>query len=51
MCVFFMAEVEQVFNGRFKEQRSSDLSWTPVAEEQVPRPRYEALPPEANSGC
>ncbi|XP_075867613.1 semaphorin-6C-like isoform X2 [Nelusetta ayraudi] len=39
VCVFFMVEVEQVFSGRFKEQRSSDLSWTPVAEEQVPRPR------------
>uniref|UniRef100_H3CIJ1 Sema domain, transmembrane domain (TM), and cytoplasmic domain, (semaphorin) 6Ca n=1 Tax=Tetraodon nigroviridis TaxID=99883 RepID=H3CIJ1_TETNG len=39
VCVFYMDDVEQVFTGRFKEQRSSDLSWTPVPEEQVPRPR------------
>lgn len=34
-----MDDIEKVFNGRFKEQRTSDLSWTPVTDEQVPRPR------------
>lgn len=40
-----MDDVEQVFTGKFKEQRSSDLSWTPVPEEQVPRPRWVGLGP------
>uniref|UniRef100_A0A3Q3X2Z9 Sema domain-containing protein n=1 Tax=Mola mola TaxID=94237 RepID=A0A3Q3X2Z9_MOLML len=38
-CAFYMDDIERVFNGRFKEQRTSDMSWTPVPEEQVPRPR------------
>lgn len=40
-----MDDVEQVFTGRFKEQRSSDLSWTTVPEEQVPQPRWVAPEP------
>lgn len=39
-CAFYMDDIERVFNGRFKEQRTSDMSWTPVPEEQVPRPRW-----------
>ncbi|XP_068188573.1 semaphorin-6D-like isoform X2 [Antennarius striatus] len=39
VCAFYMDDIERVFNGKFKEQRSSDLSWTPIPDEQVPRPR------------
>ncbi|XP_010787564.1 semaphorin-6D-like [Notothenia coriiceps] len=39
VCAFYMDDIESVFNGKFKEQRTSDSSWTPVPEEQVPRPR------------
>lgn len=39
VCAFYMDDIEKVFNGKFKEQRTSDLSWTPVPNEQVPRPR------------
>ncbi|KAJ8290095.1 hypothetical protein GJAV_G00008650 [Gymnothorax javanicus] len=39
VCAFYMDEVEKVFNGKFKEQKSSELAWTPVPEELVPRPR------------
>lgn len=45
VCIFYMEDVEQVFSGKFKEQRSSDLSWTPVPDEQVPRPRWVGLRP------
>ncbi|XP_034722074.1 semaphorin-6D-like, partial [Etheostoma cragini] len=34
-----MDDIEKVFNGRFKEQRTGDSSWTPVPDELVPRPR------------
>nr|XP_015828867.2 semaphorin-6D isoform X1 [Nothobranchius furzeri] len=39
VCAFYMDDIEKVFNGKFKEQRNSDSSWTPVADENVPRPR------------
>nr|XP_057902814.1 semaphorin-6D-like [Doryrhamphus excisus] len=39
VCAFYMDDVEKVFDGRFKEQRNSDSSWTTVPDEQVPRPR------------
>ncbi|XP_061902850.1 semaphorin-6D-like [Entelurus aequoreus] len=39
VCAFYMDDIEKVFNGRFKEQRNSDSSWTPVPDEQVPKPR------------
>ncbi|XP_028296742.1 semaphorin-6D-like [Gouania willdenowi] len=39
VCSFFMEDLEAVFNGRFKEQRSSDWSWSAVPEETLPRPR------------
>ena len=39
ICAFYMDDIEKVFNGKFKEQRTSDSSWTPVPDEQVPRPR------------
>lgn len=40
-----MDDIEKVFNRKFKEQRTSDLSWTPVAEELVPQPRWVSLGP------
>ncbi|KAM7373753.1 hypothetical protein PAMP_008582 [Pampus punctatissimus] len=39
VCAFYMDDIEKVFNGKYKEQRTSDSSWTPVPDEQVPRPR------------
>ncbi|XP_030639975.1 sema domain, transmembrane domain (TM), and cytoplasmic domain, (semaphorin) 6C [Chanos chanos] len=39
VCAFYMDDIEKVFNGKFKEQRNSELAWTPVPEEQVPKPR------------
>lgn len=39
VCAFYMDDIENVFNGKFKEQKNSDSSWTPVAENQVPKPR------------
>ncbi|XP_062311555.1 semaphorin-6D-like [Osmerus eperlanus] len=39
VCAFYMDDVERVFGGRFKEQKASDSAWTPVPEEQVPKPR------------
>ncbi|KAM8840567.1 semaphorin-6C-like [Spinachia spinachia] len=39
VCAFYMDDIEKVFSGKFKEQRTSDSSWTPVPDEQVPRPR------------
>ncbi|KAG5856532.1 hypothetical protein ANANG_G00008930 [Anguilla anguilla] len=39
VCAFYMDDIEKVFSGKFKEQKSSELAWTPVPEEQVPRPR------------
>ncbi|XP_034016334.1 semaphorin-6D-like isoform X2 [Thalassophryne amazonica] len=39
VCAFYMDDIEKVFNGKFKEQRTSDSSWTPVPDDQVPRPR------------
>ncbi|XP_048880376.1 sema domain, transmembrane domain (TM), and cytoplasmic domain, (semaphorin) 6E isoform X2 [Brienomyrus brachyistius] len=39
VCTFYMDDIEKAFNGKFKEQRSSESAWTPVPEEQVPKPR------------
>ncbi|KAF7644427.1 hypothetical protein LDENG_00222130 [Lucifuga dentata] len=39
VCAFYMDDIEKVFNGKFKEQRTSDSSWTPIPDEQVPMPR------------
>uniref|UniRef100_A0A3B4A2N5 Sema domain-containing protein n=1 Tax=Periophthalmus magnuspinnatus TaxID=409849 RepID=A0A3B4A2N5_9GOBI len=39
VCAFFMDDIENVFNGKFKEQKTSDSSWTPLPENQVPKPR------------
>ncbi|XP_061110278.1 semaphorin-6D-like [Conger conger] len=39
VCAFYMDDIERVFNGKFKEQKSSESAWTPVPEDQVPKPR------------
>ncbi|XP_061623667.1 semaphorin-6A isoform X3 [Phyllopteryx taeniolatus] len=39
VCAYDMAEVANAFTGRFKEQKSSDSTWTPFPEERVPKPR------------
>ncbi|KAK2845129.1 hypothetical protein Q5P01_011788 [Channa striata] len=39
VCAFYMDDIEKAFIGKFKEQRNSESAWTPVPEEQVPKPR------------
>uniref|UniRef100_A0A3Q2XM11 Sema domain, transmembrane domain (TM), and cytoplasmic domain, (semaphorin) 6Ca n=1 Tax=Hippocampus comes TaxID=109280 RepID=A0A3Q2XM11_HIPCM len=38
VCAFYMDDVEEVFSGKFKEQRGGDSSWTAAPEDAVPRP-------------
>ncbi|CAL8293081.1 unnamed protein product [Merluccius merluccius] len=39
VCVYYMDDIENVFKGKFKEQKNTDSTWTPVPQELVPRPR------------
>uniref|UniRef100_A0A674PPH3 Semaphorin 6Cb n=1 Tax=Takifugu rubripes TaxID=31033 RepID=A0A674PPH3_TAKRU len=39
VCAFYMDDIEKAFSGKFKEQRNSESVWTPVPDEQVPKPR------------
>uniref|UniRef100_A0A8D3DSD4 Semaphorin 6D n=1 Tax=Scophthalmus maximus TaxID=52904 RepID=A0A8D3DSD4_SCOMX len=39
VCAFSMADIEKVFLGRFKEQKTPDSVWTPYPEERLPKPR------------
>ncbi|XP_043567296.1 semaphorin-6A isoform X2 [Chiloscyllium plagiosum] len=39
VCAYDMEDIAAVFIGRFKEQKSSDSTWTPVPEDRVPKPR------------
>ncbi|XP_075431782.1 semaphorin-6D isoform X4 [Ascaphus truei] len=39
VCAFTMDDIEKVFRGRFKEQRTPDSVWTAVPEDKVPKPR------------
>ncbi|XP_073495481.1 semaphorin-6C isoform X5 [Phyllobates terribilis] len=39
ICSFYMDEIEKVFNGKFKEQKTTESAWTPIAEDKVPVPR------------
>ncbi|KAI4821085.1 hypothetical protein KUCAC02_029035 [Chaenocephalus aceratus] len=39
VCAYDMADVANTFTGRFKEQKSSDSTWTPFPEDKVPKPR------------
>uniref|UniRef100_A0A8C5PRY8 Semaphorin 6D n=1 Tax=Leptobrachium leishanense TaxID=445787 RepID=A0A8C5PRY8_9ANUR len=39
VCVFTMDDIEKVFRGRFKEQKTPDSVWTAVPEDKVPKPR------------
>ncbi|XP_037690003.1 semaphorin-6D isoform X4 [Choloepus didactylus] len=39
VCAFSMDDIEKVFKGRFKEQKSPDSVWTAVPEDKVPKPR------------
>ncbi|XP_048844856.1 semaphorin-6B-like isoform X1 [Brienomyrus brachyistius] len=39
VCAFDMQKLARVFEGRFKEQKSSESIWTPVPDELVPQPR------------
>ncbi|XP_048886475.1 sema domain, transmembrane domain (TM), and cytoplasmic domain, (semaphorin) 6D, like isoform X8 [Brienomyrus brachyistius] len=39
VCAFSMADIEKVFRGRFKEQKTPDSVWTAFPEERLPKPR------------
>ncbi|XP_069839122.1 semaphorin-6D isoform X3 [Dendropsophus ebraccatus] len=39
VCAFTMEDIEKVFRGRFKEQKTPDSVWTAVPEDKVPKPR------------
>uniref|UniRef100_A0A8C4Z9Z6 Semaphorin 6D n=1 Tax=Gadus morhua TaxID=8049 RepID=A0A8C4Z9Z6_GADMO len=39
VCAFSMGDIEKVFQGRFKEQKTPDSVWTPFPEEKLPKPR------------
>uniref|UniRef100_A0A3Q3XMF1 Sema domain-containing protein n=1 Tax=Mola mola TaxID=94237 RepID=A0A3Q3XMF1_MOLML len=39
VCAFSMADIEKVFLGRFKEQKTPDSVWTPFPEEKLPKLR------------
>ncbi|MBN3296341.1 SEM6D protein, partial [Amia calva] len=39
VCAFSMADIEKVFRGRFKEQKTPDSVWTAFPEDKLPRPR------------
>ncbi|KAM9409702.1 semaphorin-6D isoform 2-T3 [Pholidichthys leucotaenia] len=39
VCAFSMADIEKVFLGRFKEQKTPDSVWTPYPEDKLPKPR------------
>ncbi|XP_053450660.1 semaphorin-6D isoform X9 [Nycticebus coucang] len=39
VCAFSMNDIEKVFKGRFKEQKTPDSVWTAVPEDKVPKPR------------
>lgn len=41
VCAFSMTDIEKVFMGRFKEQKTPDSVWTPFPEEKLPKPRLE----------
>lgn len=43
VCAFDMEQLAGVFDGRFKEQKSPESIWTPVADEVIPKPRYSWL--------
>ncbi|NXX19396.1 SEM6C protein, partial [Podargus strigoides] len=39
VCAFYLADVEQAFEGPFAEPRGATGTWTPLPEARVPRPR------------
>ncbi|GCC40399.1 hypothetical protein chiPu_0023995, partial [Chiloscyllium punctatum] len=39
VCGFHMEDIDRVFDGAFKEQRSTDSGWTPIPDKRVPTPR------------
>ncbi|XP_073450969.1 semaphorin-6B isoform X4 [Aquarana catesbeiana] len=51
VCIFDMEQVALTFSGRFKEQRTPDSIWTPVAEELVPSPRDQLTHLAVDTSC
>ncbi|KAM8920771.1 semaphorin-6C [Pelodytes ibericus] len=39
VCAFYMDDLEKVFNGKFKEQKTTESAWTPIPVDKVPTPR------------
>uniref|UniRef100_A0AAV2MEA7 Sema domain-containing protein n=1 Tax=Knipowitschia caucasica TaxID=637954 RepID=A0AAV2MEA7_KNICA len=50
VCAFYMDDIEKSFSGKFKEQKNSESAWTPVPDEQVPKPRPGCCAGEASAG-
>nr|XP_020471142.1 semaphorin-6D-like isoform X1 [Monopterus albus]XP_020471143.1 semaphorin-6D-like isoform X1 [Monopterus albus]XP_020471144.1 semaphorin-6D-like isoform X1 [Monopterus albus]XP_020471145.1 semaphorin-6D-like isoform X1 [Monopterus albus]XP_020471146.1 semaphorin-6D-like isoform X1 [Monopterus albus] len=51
VCAFYMDDIEKAFSGKFKEQRNSESAWTPVPEEQVPKPRPGSCASEGSAAA
>ncbi|CAJ1063039.1 sema domain%2C transmembrane domain (TM), and cytoplasmic domain, (semaphorin) 6E isoform X3 [Xyrichtys novacula] len=51
VCAFYMDDIEKAFSGKFKEQKNSESAWTPVPEEQVPKPRPGCCAGEGSAGA
>ncbi|XP_026145109.1 semaphorin-6D-like, partial [Carassius auratus] len=49
VCGFYLDDIDQVFKGKFKEQKKSDSVWTTVPEEHVPKPRPGSCAPEGSA--
>lgn len=39
ICTFSLSSIQEVFNGKFKEQATSSSAWLPVLTSKVPEPR------------
>ena len=39
ICTFDINDVQETFNGKFKEQATSSSAWLPVLSSKVPEPR------------
>lgn len=39
VCTFSLESIQEVFNGKFKEQATSSSAWLPVLSSKVPEPR------------
>ncbi|XP_076352751.1 semaphorin-2A-like [Tachypleus tridentatus] len=43
ICTFSLESIQEVFNGKFKEQATSSSAWLPVISVKVPEPRPDSV--------